>query len=295
VPESRAQRPRRPDPVGQVMVIVALASLTYAIIEGPRAGWSAPQIAGLFALSAVALAALAIYEPRRPDPLLDLRFFRSAPFAGAVLTAVCALAALGGFLFLNTIYLQEVRGFSALRAGLYMVPMAAMTVLLAPLAGRIISVRGPRLPLLGAGLGMTVGAAMLTGLARGTPDAWLLAAYVIFGIGAALVNPPITNTAVSGMPRAQAGVAAAVASTSRQVGQSLGVAVTGAVATSALHAPLRTGFAEASHGAWWIVTGCALAAGIIGTVTSGAWARRTADQTARRLMADEARVPVGTS
>ena len=293
VPESRAARPRRPDPVGQLLVIVALASLTYAIIEGPRSGWTAPEIMGLFGLSAAALAGLAIYEPRRQDPLLDLRFFRSAPFAGATLIAISALAAMGGFLFLNTIYLQDVRGLSALQAGLYLVPMAAMTVVFAPLAGRIISVRGPRLPLLVAGVGMTAGAVMLTPLSAGTPAAWLIAAYVIFGIGSGLVNPPITNTAVSGMPRAQAGVAAAVASTSRQVGQALGVAVTGAVVTSALHGPLRTGFAAASHAGWWVISGCGLAAGVLGIITSGGWARRTADRTASRLMADEGRVPVG--
>ncbi|MGE5133198.1 MAG: MFS transporter [Gemmatimonadota bacterium] len=293
VPESRAARPRRPDPVGQVIVIVALASLTYAIIEGPRSGWSSPEIMGLFGLSAAALAALVIYERRRRDPLLDLRFFRSAPFAGATVIAISALAAMGGFLFLNTIYLQDVRGLSALQAGLYLVPMAAMTVVFAPLAGRIISLRGPRLPLLVAGVGMTAGAAMLTGLSAGTPVSWLMTAYVIFGIGSGLVNPPITNTAVSGMPRAQAGVAAAVASTSRQVGQALGVAVTGAAVTSALHGPLRAGFAEASHAGWWIISGCGLAAGVLGIVTSGAWARGTADRTASRLMADEAPVPVG--
>jgi EmrB/QacA subfamily drug resistance transporter len=293
VPESRAARPRRPDPLGQGIVIVALASLTYAIIEGPRAGWSSPEIMGLFGLAAVALAVLLAVEPRRPEPLLDLRFFRSVPFAGATVLAICALAALGGFLFLNTIYLQDVRGLPALQAGLFMVPMAAMTVFLAPLSGRLISARGPRLPLLVAGVGMTAGAALMTGLAPGTPAGWLIAAYVIFGIGAGMVNPPITNTAVSGMPRAQAGVAAAVASTSRQIGVSLGVAVTGAAVTSALHTPLRAGFAQASHAGWWIVTGCGMAVLALGIITSGAWARRTADRTARRLLAGELTVPAG--
>ncbi len=293
VPESRAERPRRPDPVGQVIVVVALASLTYAIIEGPRAGWSSPEIIGLFVLSALALAALAVYEPRRQDPLLDLRFFRSVPFAGATLLAVCVFGAMGGFLFLNTIYLQDVRHLSPLQAGLYMVPMAAMTVVLSPLSGRIISVRGPRLPVLVAGVAITAGAAMLTQLATGTPAGWLLAAYLVFGIGEGLVNPPITNTAVSGMPRAQAGVAAAVASTSRQVGTSLGVAVTGAAVSSALHGPLAAGFAEASHAGWWVVTGCGVAVFILGLVSNGAWALRTADRTASLLMAGEARVPAG--
>jgi EmrB/QacA subfamily drug resistance transporter len=293
VPESRATRPRRPDPAGQAIVVVALASLTYAIIEGPRLGWASPPIAGLFAISALALVMLVRCEQRRRDPLLDLRFFRSAPFAGAVGIAICALAAMGGFLFLNTIYLQDVRGLSPLRAGIAMVPMAAMTVLFAPLAGRIIGSRGPRLPLVLAGVCMTAGALMLTRLTTASPLAWVLASYVVFGTGSGMVNPPITNTAVSGMPRSQAGVAAAVASTSRQTGLSLGVAVTGAALTSGLHGPLRSGFTGASHAGWWIVAGCAAAAGLLGVATTGPWARRTADRTARRLMEGEMTVPAG--
>jgi EmrB/QacA subfamily drug resistance transporter len=109
VPESGAARSRRPDPVGQGLIIVMLASLTYAIIEGPRQGWGSPAILGLFGLSALAAAGLARYEPRRAEPLLDLRFFRSAPFSGSVLIAIGAFAALGGFLFLNTLYLQDAR------------------------------------------------------------------------------------------------------------------------------------------------------------------------------------------
>ncbi len=101
VPESRAARPRRIDPVGQVLVIVTLASLTYAIIAAPRAGWSSPQTLGLLALSAAALLGLLLYEPRRRDPLIELRFFRSAPFSGATLIAVSAFAAFSGFLLLN--------------------------------------------------------------------------------------------------------------------------------------------------------------------------------------------------
>jgi MFS family permease len=294
VPESRAARPRRVDPVGQVLIIVMLASLTYAIIEGPRLGWGSPAILGLFALAVLAGAALGIYEPRRKEPLLDLRFFRSAPFTGAVLIAISAFAALAGFLFLNTLYLQDVRQLSALHAGLYTLPMAAMTVLLAPLSGRITGQRGPRLPLLVAGVMTTAGALLMWGVTATSPVAWLLLAYLAFGIGNGMVNPPISNTAVSGMPRAQAGVAAAVASTSRQVGGSLGVALTGSAVTSALHGPLRTGFVPASHGAWLIIAGCGGLVLLTGLATSGRWARATAARTAHLLVSDEAKVPVTT-
>jgi len=172
--------------------------------------------------------------------------------------------------------------------------MAAMTVLLAPLSGRITGHRGPRLPLLVAGVMTTVGALVMWGVTATTPTAWLLLGYLAFGIGNGMVNPPISNTAVSGMPRAQAGVAAAVASTSRQVGGSLGVALTGSAVASALHGPLRTGFVPASHVAWLIIAGCGVLVTVTGLATSGRWARATAARTAHLLISDEPKVPVAT-
>jgi EmrB/QacA subfamily drug resistance transporter len=291
IPESRAPRARRVDPVGQGLVIVTLAFLTYGIIEGPAAGWASARILGCFGLAAAALIALIAYEPRRNEPLLDLRFFRSAPFSGATVIAVCAFASLGGFLFLNTLYLQDARGFSALHAGLYTLPMAAMTVVFAPLSGRIVAARGPRLPLVLAGITTAAGAIMLTRIGPSTSFGYLLASYVVFGTGGGLVNAPITNTAVSGMPNAQAGVAAGIASTSRQVGSALGVAVAGSAVLSALHGPLRLGFAEASHVGWWIIAGCGVAILIVGLITSGPWAAGTAERTAARLIPPDAKVP----
>jgi EmrB/QacA subfamily drug resistance transporter len=283
VPESRAPRPRRLDPVGQLLVMVALATLTYGIIEGPNAGWTSGRIIGLFALFVITLTALLWYEPRRTDPLLDLRFFRSPPFSGATVIAICAFAALAGFLFLNTLYLQDVRGLSPLAAGLCTVPMAAMTLVFAPLSGRIVAERGPRLPLLIAGSAMVASAVLLSGLANDTPYAVLIVAYLLFGLGFGMVNAPITNTAVSGMPRAQAGVAAGVASTSRQIGQTLGVAVVGISATSGVHGSLQSGFAAASHFGWWIIVGCGIAVFFLGLLTTGRWAQDTAALTAERL------------
>ncbi|GGO89952.1 MFS transporter [Wenjunlia tyrosinilytica] len=295
VPESRAPHPRRPDPVGQVLVMVILVSLTYGIIGGPEAGWASSRTLGCFALSAAAVAALVFYEPRRAEPLIDLRFFRSVPFSGATLIAVCGFASLAGFLLLNTIYLQDVRGLSALHAGLYTLPMAALTLVCAPLSGRIVGARGPRIPLLVAGVAMSSSALLLTGLSAGTPISRLMAAYVLFGLGFGMLNAPITNTAVSGMPRAQAGVAAAIASTSRQVGGSLGVAVIGSAVISSVHGPLSTGFAEASRVGWWIGVGCGAAVLLLGIVTTGRWARSTATDAVARLSSASARTPVSTS
>jgi EmrB/QacA subfamily drug resistance transporter len=276
VPESKAPSARAVDVVGQLLVMVVLATLTYGIIEGPGRGWGSPLIIGCFVVSAAAAIALVAYERRRPEPLLDMRFFHSVPFTGATLTAICGFSALAGFLFLNALYLQNARGFSPLHAGLLTLPMAVATGLLSPLSGRIVGRRGPRLPLVVAGIGITATGVLLSRLGAGTPIWYLLLAYVVFGIGFGMLNPPITNSAVSGMPRSRAGVAAAVASTSRQVGASLGVAVLGSVVTGRIVGPFATGFPAASHLGWAIMTGCGVAVLVLALVTTSAWAKRTA-------------------
>ncbi|MFG2947472.1 MFS transporter [Streptomyces adustus] len=292
VPESRAPKPRRPDPVGQLLVITLFGSLTYAIIEAPAAG--AASVLPFALLALVALAGLLWYEPRRAEPLVDLRFFRSAPFSGATVVAVSAFAALGGFLFLSTLYLQNVRGLDALHAGLWMLPTAVPMFLCAPLSGRLVGSRGPRLPLLIAGLTMTASGVLFAAFEAETTNVTLFAGYVLFGIGFGFVNAPITNTAVSGMPRSQAGVAAAVASTSRQLGQTLGVAVVGAVLASGVGAsPYARVFVSAARPAWWILAGCGFVVLALGVLTSGRWARRTAERTAERLETVELRDVVG--
>ncbi|MFJ9442472.1 MFS transporter [Kitasatospora sp. NPDC101235] len=288
VPESRAARTRRVDPVGQLLVVVLLAALTYAIIESPERGWTSPVVLGCTAAALGALLGLLWYEPRRTDPLIDLRFFRSAPFSGATVIAVAAFAGLGGFLFVSSLYLQDVRGLDPLHAGLFMLPMALMSLLTAPLSGRMVAARGPRTPLLLAGAALTASAVLqAVGYSEHLPTGLLVLAFLLFGTGFGLVNAPITNTAVSGMPRSQAGVAAAVASTSRQVGQSLGVAVTGALMAGAAQAD-PAAFTGAARTAWWIIAACGAAVLVTGTLTSGRWARATAERTAQRLAAEEA-------
>ncbi|MFH7336116.1 MFS transporter [Streptomyces sp. KHY 26] len=294
VPESRAPKGRRPDPVGQVLVIALFGALTYGIIQAPDAGPA--SVAPYFVIALAALLALLWYEPRRDEPLIDLRFFRSAPFSGATVIAISAFAALGGFLFMSTLYLQNVRGLDALHAGLWMLPMATPTFLCAPLSGRLVGTRGPRLPLLIAGTAMTVSGLMFALFEAETSNVTLFIGYVLFGIGFGFVNAPITNTAVSGMPRAQAGVAAAVASTSRQLGQTLGVAVIGAVLASGIGASsYRAAFVSAARPGWWILTVCGLAVLALGLLTSGLWARRTAERAAERLETAEIRQAVGAA
>ncbi|NMI00352.1 MFS transporter [Pseudonocardia acidicola] len=295
VPESKASHPRRLDPAGQLLVMVALAGLTYGIIEGPGKGWGSPLIVGCFVTAVAAAVALVGVESRRREPLLDPRFFSSAPFTGATVIAISAFAALAGFLFLNALYLQSARGFTPLQAGLLTLPMAAMTAVLPPLSGRIVGSYGPRIPLLLGGAGIALGGVLLLGLTNDSSIGFLMLAYLVFGAGFGMVNAPITNTAVSGMPAAQAGVAAAVASTSRQVGSALGVAIVGSTVTSHVVGSLRTGLAEASRIGWGIVVGCGLIVVVLGVVTTGRWARRTAARTAEHFRSSPAPATVVAS
>lgn len=279
VPESRAARARRVDPVGQALVMAVLGGSVFGLIEGPRLGWASMWVLGPAALAVAALVALLVYEPRRADPLLELRFFRSVPFAGATVTAVVAFCGYGSFLFVNTLYLQEVRGLSALDAGLYTLPVAVLVVLLAPISGRIVGRLGTRRPMVVAGTATAAAGVGLAQLTPTTPLPALLGIYLLFGIGQGMINPPITNSAVSGMPPSMAGVAASVASTSRQTGTALGVAVSGAIVGAAL-AQGAGPFTEASHHVWWILAGIGVTIAALGVLTNTAPALRSAERAA---------------
>ena len=208
VPESKAPHPRRLDPVGQVLMILTLGLLVFGIIEAPNHGWGSTLILGCFAGAAICGALLVYFEVRHPEPLIDLRFFRSPPFSGAAVVSICAFLSLGGFLFLNTLYLQDVRGYSPLHAGVALLPMAALMMIFSPLSGRVVGIRGPRLSLVLGGTA-TLAAGLVSAIPAGEPnDVRLFLGYALLGTGLGWANAAITNTAVSGMPRDQAGVAA---------------------------------------------------------------------------------------
>jgi EmrB/QacA subfamily drug resistance transporter len=294
VPESKAARSRRLDPFGQILVIILLVTLSYGIIEGPSYGWGTARILGCFVVAVVALAAFLIIEPRRAEPLVDLRFFRSLPFSGAAATAVTAMCAMAGFLFLMTLYLQDVRSYRPLIAGLFLLPMAAAMAGSAPLAGRVIAARGPRIPLVISGVGLIAGGLLLTQLTASSPVWYVLVSCLVFGIGMGWVNAPITNSAVSGMPRSQAGIAAGIASTSRQVGSSLGVAIMGSVLAANLHGPILTGFTAATKPGWWIVVVAGALVLALALWTTGRAGRASAARAAELIPLDEeTKIPAG--
>jgi EmrB/QacA subfamily drug resistance transporter len=279
VPESRAARARRPDPIGQGLVILVLGSVVYAIIESTRLGWTSPVILGLLGVAVLGVAGILGYAPRRVDPLLELRLFRSVPFSAAILMALWALCAFGAFLFVTALYLQDVRGLSALAAGLSLLPVGVPVLALSPIAGRMVGARGPRLPLVVSGIALALGGVASLWLGPTTPMPWVLAVYVLFGIALGTVNPPITNSAVSGMPASMVGVAASLASTGRQTGTTLGIAIAGTIVGSALGRG-GTAFTGAEHGVWWLVCGLGVGTLVLGLVSTGRWAAGTATRAA---------------
>ena len=278
VPESKAPRARRPDPLGQIFIFGFLSSLTYAVIESPLRGWSSPLILGLLGGAILLFVLFLVHEARRREPLLDLRFFRSVPFSTAALLGLSAFGCFAGFLFLNALYLQQIRHLTAFNTGLCTLPLAVMMMLASPVSGRLVGARGPRPSLLLAGFGFTASTLILTQITTTTPIALLIVAYILFGLGLGMVNPAISNSAVSGMPLSQAGVAASVASTSRQVGAALGVAVAGTVVS--LSRAHHTDFARATHPIWWMMVGGGGVALLAGYVSNTAWAKASTERVA---------------
>jgi EmrB/QacA subfamily drug resistance transporter len=287
IPESRADKPRRLDLLAQALVILALVALTSAVIEGRHEGWSSWPIAAGFATTALCVVGLVLWESRRVEPLLDLRFFRSLPFSAATVLAVLAFASFSGFLFLNSLYLQEARGLRASTAGLMTLPIALSLIVCSPLSGRLVGAGRARLAIVVAGVAMATGALVLTRLEKDTPLWVLVVAYAIFGVGLGSINAPITNTAVSGMPRSQAGLAAAVASTSRQVGASLGVALAGALAGAGIDAAHRADFAESTRVVFWVIATFGVAIVVLGVTSTGPRARASAERVARLIGSPE--------
>jgi EmrB/QacA subfamily drug resistance transporter len=254
VPESRAQRAPRLDLPGQALLTVAVSVSVGVLIEGPRIGWASPLAWAGYLVAGPAAAGFTLVELRRREPLMDLGLFRHPAFTTAVLGAVAVFAALNVTLLLNTLYLQHARGWTPLAAGLATLPMALGATVCAPLSGNLAGRRGPRLPLLLAGAFTTAGALCLADLSRDTSVLLLLLSYLLIGIGFGFANAPITNTAVSGLPPARAGVAGAITSTARQVGSAIGIAIAGGLAAGVTSDHL----AQASRPGWLIVAACGL-------------------------------------
>lgn len=248
VPESRGARARRLDLPGQVVLIALLWVGVGLLIEGPRIGWGAPVLLAGYALLAGLLAVFVRVELGRREPLIEPGLFLVPSFAGAIAGAVAVFVAFSMALLMATLYLQG-EGWTPLAAGAATLPMAVAATVCAPVSGYLVGRVGARVPLLVAGGFLVLGGAVLVVFGPGPA---LFAAFVLIGVGVGFANAPITNTAVSGLPAERAGVAGGTASTARQVGTAVGVAVAGSLVAGVS----AERFAAAAAPGWWVVTAC---------------------------------------
>ncbi|WP_090803179.1 MFS transporter [Asanoa ishikariensis] len=281
--ESMAAKHRRLDLFAQVLLVLLVGSLTYGIIELPMRGMS-PSILGFFLGAIGSFVVLVWWEMRRREPLIDLRFFRSPPFSGATAIALLAYTAQGGFLLLNTFYLQDVLAFSPVEAGLAILPMAALLAVFSPVSGRVVARYGPRPSLVIGGLSVLV-AGVITVIPHSDPHYFrLFFMYCLIGFGLGWTNAAITNTAVAGMPNRQAGVAAGIASTMRQLGQTLGVAIIGSIIAGQVVEVAQTpAFMRAYHISWAVIGAIGLANLVIGLISTSTRAMRSAELNTERM------------
>ncbi|OBK81627.1 MFS transporter [Mycobacterium sp. 1164985.4] len=285
VPASKSATMRDLDPVGQALGMAFLFGLVFVLIEGPGLGWDDVRTVAVSVAAVATFVGFLAFEARRRDPFIDLRFFRSIPFASATMIAVCAFASWGAFLFMMSLYLQDERGFSAFHTGLIYLPIAVGALVFSPLSGRMVGRFGARPSLLIAGTLITAATVMLAQLSATTPVWELLVIFAVFGIGFSMVNAPVTNAAVSGMPTDRAGAASAIASTSRQVGVSIGVALCGSVAGGALVA-MGPDFAVVTRPLWFICAALGVAIIVLGWYSTSGRALRSADRLEPLVTAD---------
>lgn len=233
VPESRDPRPSRVDGVGVLLSIAGLVALVYGVIEGGDSGeWSRWDVRGGLVAGVVVLAGFVLWERRIDHPTLDVRLFRDARFSSAVgAIGAVFLAGMGAFFFL-AFYLQVIRGYTPLQAGLLLLPFAAGQLLFAVGSAAMVRRFGPK-AVCASGLALVaVSAGSYVWVGAATPVGLVLVALFAQGAGMANVMPPAIETLMSMLPRERAGVGSAVANTIRQVGGALGVAVIGSVLTA---------------------------------------------------------------
>ena len=251
------------------------------------------QTLSLFALAAVALTVLLIHEPRRTDPLIELRFFRSVPFAGATLIAISAFGAFAGFLFLNTLYLQTVRGLSPMQAGLCTLPLGLTVLICSPISGRVVGRYGPRPSLLLAGTMISLGAAMLLFVNADTALVYVLASYLAFGVGQGVVNAADhehRGVGHAAQPRRCRRRGRDDQSQYRHQSRRRDRRID---SKFTYFGHVAADFIAASRPALWVIVGFGLTVVVVGAATTTATARRTTERIAHLFPEDESAGALG--
>jgi MFS transporter, DHA2 family, methylenomycin A resistance protein len=243
-----ARSPRRAvrfDWTGQVSAVLALGALTYALIEGGSSGFGSRRIIAAFLISATSFAVFLVAEHRGQHPMVPLTLFRSRTVAITLSVAFLTMAGFYGTVFLQSLYFQEQRGYSALATGLLFLPMTGLVALTNPLVNKVAQRYGRILPIIAGQAGMATGLLLLAFLPPPVPVLAVAAVMVLVGVGGAFTVPPIASLILDSVPGQLGGTASGVLNTFRQMGGSLGVAVFGAVvsASAAFETGLRVSYA----------------------------------------------------
>jgi EmrB/QacA subfamily drug resistance transporter len=232
------------DVPGLVTSIGFLFSLSYALVEGNRHGWTSPEILGLFTAAVVLLAAFVAFERRQRLAMLDLSLFRIGAFTGANIVAMLVSLSMFGVFFFVTLYVQNILHYSPTRSGATFLPMVLLIIFIAPIAGRLSDRIGSRW-LMGGGMTLVGISLLLYERVTVHSNFWtLLPPMLVGGFGMAMTMSPMTSAAMGAVPVDKAGVGSGVLNSFRQVGGSLGIAVMGAIVGSYLH-PADRGLAAA--------------------------------------------------
>jgi len=246
VEESKSPRPTPPDWAGFVLLTTGLVSLVYGLIRAGENTWSDRGVIIFLAVGVAALAAFIVAERRVAHPMFDLSLLRTPTFAGASIAAFAMNGSLYAVLLWLVIYLQDVLGFSAQDAGLRLAIISAAQFVTATIAGRF-SEHVPARWLIGPGLLLVgVGLIVMAGLTGGSDWTHLIPGFIVSGLGAGLVNPPLASTAIGVVPPQKAGMASGVNATFRQIGIAAGIAALGSIFNSALQHNLTSTTAVAS-------------------------------------------------
>lgn len=232
VPSSRNPTARRVDVAGTALCMLAVGSLTFAIIEAPQFGWLDVRTLGVLAASVVLFAAFITWERRCAEPMIELALFRRRTFAGGSYGIATAFFGLFGFVFLVSQYFQLVQGYGAFEAGLRTLPFALFTGITAPLAPLLARRIGSRWVVsIGLAL-MALCCALSAGNDAHTAYSIIVWQMLPMGMGLGLVNSTGTDTIMDGLPKEKAGIGSAVNDTARELGGTLGVAAMGSLFAS---------------------------------------------------------------
>jgi EmrB/QacA subfamily drug resistance transporter len=242
IQESRdTSHEQRLDLPGLLSSGIGLFALTYALIEANNYGWTSGRIVGLFVVSAVALAVFVLLERHQRIPMLDLSLFRNGTFAGAnAVMGLTALAMFGVFFFVS-LFVQNILGYSAIKAGATFLPMTVLIVFCAPIAGKLTDRVGSRWLMTAGMILLGISLVLFSRLDTGSTFWSILPALIVGGFGMALVMTPATAAAMGSVPVDKAGVGSAVLNSFRQVGGSLGIAVLGAIITTRANDAIASG------------------------------------------------------